>query len=247
MWARVLAALGVGVWCLFVLFVSVAFVIDRGLADVGIVWVAVLGIGVVAPAIFMRQVNHAIALHEERKRAVPGAGEKEQELLIALEERGELTPATAAMRTSLTVEEAAIMLDRLASEGHLKILGHEEVLAYALPDRGKREELGPTRKALSSSPDAEDSPNGEPEATPEPLAEPLSERELEVLSSSPPAARTRRSPETSLSPWAPSRPTPTTSTASSGCETAPRRSPEPATSNFSSRSARPEFPRTNRE
>jgi ATP/maltotriose-dependent transcriptional regulator MalT len=181
-WARVLAALGVGVWCLFVLFVSVAFVIDRGLADVGIVWVAVLGIGVVAPAIFMRQVNHAIALHEERKRAVPGAGEKEQELLSALEERGELTPATAAMRTSLTVEEAAKMLDRLASEGHLKILGHEEVLAYALPDRGKREELGPTRKALSSSLDAEDSPNGGPEATPEPLAEPLSERELEVLS-----------------------------------------------------------------
>jgi ATP/maltotriose-dependent transcriptional regulator MalT len=82
----------------------------------------------------------------------------------------------------LTVEEAAKMLDRLASEGHLKILGHEEVLAYALPDRGKREELGPTRKALSSSPDEEDSPNGEPEATPEPLAEPLSERELEVLS-----------------------------------------------------------------
>ena len=182
MWARVLAALGVGVWCLFVLFVSVAFVIDRGLADVGIVWVAVLGIGVVAPAILMRQVNRAIALHEERKRAAPTMREREQELLSALEERGELTPATAAMRTSLTVEEAAKMLDRLASEGHLKILGHEEVLAYALPDRGKREELGTTRKALSSSPDAEDSPNGEPEATPEPLAEPLSERELEVLS-----------------------------------------------------------------
>ena len=234
MWARVLAALGVGVWCLFVLFVSVAFVIDRGLADVGIVWVAVLGIGVVAPAILMRQVNRAIALHEERKRAAPTMGEREQELLSALEERGELTPATAAMRTSLTVEEAAKMLDRLASEGHLKILGHEEVLAYALPDRGKREELGPTRKALSSSPDAEDSPNGEPEATPEPLAEPLSERELEVLS--------LLASVISLSPWAPSRRTPTTSTASSGCETAPRRSPEPATSNFSSRSARPEFP-----
>jgi len=180
-WSRVLAALGVGVWCLFVLFVSVAFVIDRGLADVGIVWVAVLGIGVVAPAILMRQVNRAITLHEERKRAVPTEGDKEQELLIALEERGELTPATAAMRTSLTVEEAARMLDRLAAEGHLKTLGHEEVLAYALPEKDQREELGHTRKALSSGPDAQGSPNGEPESAPEPLAEPLSERELEVL------------------------------------------------------------------
>ena len=181
MWSRVLAALGVGVWCLFVLFVSVAFVIDRGLADVGIVWIAVLGIGVVAPAILMRQVNRAITLHEERKRAAPTAGEKEQELLIALEERGELTPAMAAMRTSLTVEEAAKMLDRLAAEGHLKTLGHEEVMAYALHDSNRREELGPTRKALSSSAAAEDSPNRESEATPEPLAEPLSGRELEVL------------------------------------------------------------------
>jgi len=180
-WTRVLAALGVGVWCLFVLFVSVVFVVDRGLADVGIVWVAVLGVGVVAPAILMRQVNRAIALHEERKLAVPAEGEKEQELLIALEERGELTPATAAMRTSLTVEEAARMLDRLAAKGHLKALGHEEVLAYALPEKDRREEPGHTRKALSSSPDEENSPNGESEAAPEPLAGPLSERELEVL------------------------------------------------------------------
>ena len=181
MWSRILAALGIGAWCLFVLFVSVVFVIDRGLADVGIVWVAVLGIGVVAPAILMRQVNRAIALREERKRAVPSAGEKEQEILLALEERGELTPATAAMRTSLTVEEAARMLARLAAEGHLKTLGHDEILAYALPDRTRQEELGPSRRALSSSPAAEDPPDGEPEETPEPLAEPLSERELEVL------------------------------------------------------------------
>lgn len=178
MWARVLAALGVGIWCLFVLFVSVAFVIDRGLADVGIVWVAVLGLGVVAPAILMRQINRAIASHEERKRAVPGKGDKERELLIALEERGELTPATAAMRTSLTVEEASRMLDRLAAKGHLKVLGHEGVLAYALVERGRREELEtPARASLPSAPTGDPS-NGEPA---EPLAEPLSRRELEVL------------------------------------------------------------------
>ena len=53
--------LAVGVWCLFILLVSVAFVVDRGLADVGIVWVAVFGIGVVAPVLLLGQINRAIA------------------------------------------------------------------------------------------------------------------------------------------------------------------------------------------
>ncbi len=35
---------------------------------------------------------------------------KERELLGALDERGELTPTTAAMRTSLTVDQASKML-----------------------------------------------------------------------------------------------------------------------------------------
>jgi hypothetical protein len=92
---RILAVLGVGVWCLFILLVLVAFVIDRGLADVGVVWLAVFGIGVVASVLFLGQINRAIAKHEESRRAVPGTREKGKELLGALEERGELTPATA--------------------------------------------------------------------------------------------------------------------------------------------------------
>jgi hypothetical protein len=32
---RILAVLGVGLWCIFILLFSVGFVIDRGLADVG--------------------------------------------------------------------------------------------------------------------------------------------------------------------------------------------------------------------
>ncbi len=42
---------------------------------------------------------------------------KERELLNALAERGEITPATAAMRTSLTVDEASKMLGDLAGKG----------------------------------------------------------------------------------------------------------------------------------
>ena len=180
MLSRVLAALGVGVWCLFVLFAAVAFVIDRGLANSPWTWLAVLGIGVVAPIAFMWQINRVITAHEQSRRAVPGTREKEKELLGALEERGELTPATAAMRTSLTVEEAAKMLEGLTTRGHLKVLNQDGVLAYTLFENEQRE------RSLGASSSVSLSANGSSGATPgqvspEPLAEPLSERELEVL------------------------------------------------------------------
>ena len=176
--SRVLAALGVGVWCFFVLFASVGFVIDRGLADSPWAWLGVLGIGVVAPAVLLRQVNRAIAAHEQYRRVMPGAREKEKELLHALEERGEITPATAAMRTSLTVEEASKMLDKLAAKGHMRVLNQNGVLEYTLFRKDRPEEQEPS---LEASPAKSPTANGSSGATPESLVEPLSERELEVL------------------------------------------------------------------
>jgi ATP/maltotriose-dependent transcriptional regulator MalT len=176
MLSRVLAALGVGVWCLFVLFVSVGVVIDRGLANSPWAWLGVLGIGVVAPVVFMRQINRAIATHEESRRGVPGEREKEKELLRALEERVELTPATAAMQTSLTVDEASRILDKLTANGHVQVLNQDGILAYTL----FKKEREPSLEASST---ASLTANGSSDVTqtPEPLLEPLSERELEVL------------------------------------------------------------------
>jgi len=174
---RVLAAIGVGVWCLFILFVSVAFVIDRGLADVGIVWVAVLGIGVAAPVLLMRQINRAIAAHEASRRTVPGT--KEEELLGTLEECGRLTPTTAAMRTSLTVDEASKMLDTLASKGYLELRMEKGVLAYA-PNGPGGKELPGKGSASSSGAEVGEAPGRL--VAQEQLEDPLSERELEVLS-----------------------------------------------------------------
>jgi ATP/maltotriose-dependent transcriptional regulator MalT len=174
---RILAAIGVGVWCLFILFVSVAFVIDRGLADVGIVWAAVVGIGVAAPVLLMRQINRAIAAHEESRSTVPGT--KEKELLGALEERGRLTPTTAAMRTSLTVNEASKMLDTLARNGHLELRMEEGVMAYAPSEPGGKGLPG-KGSASSSAAEARKAPG--PLVAQEQLEDPLSERELEVLS-----------------------------------------------------------------
>jgi ATP/maltotriose-dependent transcriptional regulator MalT len=177
---RILAALGVGVWCVFILLVSVVFVIDRGLADVGIVWVAVLGIGVAAPVLLLWQINRAIATHEETRRAVPGTREKEEELLGALEERGELTPATAAMRTSLTVDEATKMLEELARKGHLEPQMQEGVMAYALSERDSQRLPG--NGSPASEVGSEDGEASGRLLARKQLDDPLSEREIEVLS-----------------------------------------------------------------
>jgi ATP/maltotriose-dependent transcriptional regulator MalT len=173
MLTRILAVLGVGIWCLFILFVSVAFVIDRGLADLGVVWLAVFGLGVVAPVLLLRQINRAIEAHEESRRPAPDAREKEKELLEALEEGGEITPATAAMRTSLTVDEASEMLEELARKGHLEMQMEEGIMAYSLGER--RRQALPGGDLTSSI--AQLGANG----TSTRLEDPLSERELEVL------------------------------------------------------------------
>lgn len=173
MLTRILAVLGVGVWCLFILLVSVVFVIDRGLADVGIVWLAVFGIGVVGPVLLLRQLNQAITTHEASRRPAPGAREKEKELLGALEEGGEITPATAAMRTSLTVDEASKMLEELARKGHLETRTEEGVAAYSLGERRRQALPGGDLTSSLAGPGA----NGASTR----LEDPLSERELEVL------------------------------------------------------------------
>jgi DNA-binding CsgD family transcriptional regulator len=87
---------------------------------------------------------------------------KERELLEALAELGEITPAAAAMKTSLTVDEAQKMLGDLAGKGHLKPRAEEGGVVYSLRGRDRHE-----------PPQA-----GRP---PQALDEPLSERELEVL------------------------------------------------------------------
>lgn len=100
-------------------------------------------------------------------------GSKERELLNALAERGEITPATAAMSTSLTVDEASKMLEGLAGKGHLKLQAEDGIMAYSLPDRDRR----PQR----AEPSALSEPGPEGGAVSERLEDPLSERELEVL------------------------------------------------------------------
>src|SRR5829696_1835216 len=80
----------------------------------------------------------------ESRSEPPAANARERELLEALQRRGELTPAQAAMETSLTVNEADKMLEDLAAKGHLDVRVRWGGLFYGLweaDSEGARREL----------------------------------------------------------------------------------------------------------
>lgn len=61
-----------------------------------------------------------------------GASGKERELLEALRDHGELTPAQAAMETSLSVSEADEMLKDLTEKGYIQVRVRGGGLFYSL-------------------------------------------------------------------------------------------------------------------
>jgi hypothetical protein len=79
-------------------------------------------------------------LEQQRRKAVAPRVSKEKELLSAIQgNSGSITPAEAAMQTSLTVGEADEMLSELASGGHLRVESSEGTLFYRLPSRHRPE------------------------------------------------------------------------------------------------------------
>ena len=75
-------------------------------------------------------------LEQQRRKAVSPRIGKERELLSAMRNNtGSITPAEAAMETSLTVSEADEMLSELAAGGHLQVESSEGTLVYKLPGR----------------------------------------------------------------------------------------------------------------
>jgi hypothetical protein len=64
--------------------------------------------------------------------ATPSTISPERDLLEALRRNGELTPARAAMETSLSVAEADEMLGGLAKDGHLEVRVKDGGVFYAM-------------------------------------------------------------------------------------------------------------------
>lgn len=82
------------------------------------------------------------SLVESRSRlAVPAS--KDREVLEAMRENaGRITPAEAAMQSSLSVREADELLSELAGGGHLIVEREGGALVYALPGSPGGEEIG---------------------------------------------------------------------------------------------------------
>jgi hypothetical protein len=78
----------------------------------------------------------------EGRAQLPAQNGKERELLGALRARGELTPAEAAMETSLSVSEADRMLKELTEGGHLEVRVRGGGLFYSLWEREDGGETG---------------------------------------------------------------------------------------------------------
>ena len=121
------AATAVGV---ALLVAAVLIIITVGIPAAGIVFIiggaACLGWGI-----------PQLAKH---RRALPASSSKERELLSAIRDNGgSITPAEAAMETSLTVREADGMLTELAGGGHLAVESRNGALFYSLPGRGSPE------------------------------------------------------------------------------------------------------------
>jgi DNA-binding NarL/FixJ family response regulator len=173
---RALVVLGVSVWSFFSLSAALA------LATSPIAQIVAIIFGI-APVLLVARAG-LLSLHrQDSPPAVPSPQDREAELLRALEERGELTPVTAAMQTSLTVDEAAAKLDELASKGYLTMVLEDGRIVYTLHERDRparpEPEPGGGPQTRFSTNGAANGAYGEGDET---VYEPLSERELEVLS-----------------------------------------------------------------
>lgn len=117
----VTTALGIGL-----VIAAVLIIITAGTAAAGFPFIlggaACLGVG--------------ISRFAQQRKSLPAAPSGERELLSAIRENGGvITPAEAAMETSLTVKEADRILSELASGGHLMVESRRGSLFYALPGR----------------------------------------------------------------------------------------------------------------
>ena len=96
----------------------------------GLWWIFTTYFWVAFPALGLL-TRGLVGLSEARPRR--GTAEsRERDLLEALREHGELTPARAAMETSLSVAEADQMLKDFAAGGHLEVRTRGVGLSYAL-------------------------------------------------------------------------------------------------------------------
>ncbi len=96
----------------------------------GFWWIFTTYFWVAFPALSLL-VRGISGLSEQRTEVASARSTGERELLEALMREGEISPARAAMETSLSVTEADAMLKELAEAGHLEMRARGGGLFYA--------------------------------------------------------------------------------------------------------------------
>jgi hypothetical protein len=86
-------------------------------------WIAFPAVGLLTSGISGLQEGRPVRVSEEAR---------ERELLEAIRDSGEISAASAAARTSLTVAEAETRLRELAENGHLEVRARGGAIFYAL-------------------------------------------------------------------------------------------------------------------
>ena len=98
--------------------------------------VLVTGIGFVIPAAIL--LGLSVNDFQQQRHLLPTPVTKERELLSAIRDNGgSITPAEAAMETSLTVREADSMLLEMTGGGYLQVEVQSGSLHYSLPGGDK--------------------------------------------------------------------------------------------------------------
>ncbi len=106
-----------------------------GLALLAVAFIFGLSILFLIPAAIIIALG-VLDLTGQKTQSLPTANNQERELLSAIRDNGgSITPAEAAMETSLTVREADTMLSELASAGHVMVDSRNGALFYSLPSR----------------------------------------------------------------------------------------------------------------
>lgn len=163
---------GIGTW--MVLAASPAL----GLADTPGGWLLAVAAPIAGLAVAMWQRDRVLLRRERARAAARDAGVLEQELLAALAAHGALTPSAAALRTSLTLDEAGSLLEAIASMGTVLVIDGVGGRAYGLVPVTDAVRLD----AGASMPDeAGSAPDGRVSTGATLAADPLSDRELDVL------------------------------------------------------------------
>ncbi len=101
-------------------------------ASVSSIWLLKQGLGELKNTRALPPPHLNRSIRGSRHQAEGSEQNTERQLLEVIERNGEITPARAALQTSLTVDEAERLLSELAQKGHLDVRVEGSRLVYSL-------------------------------------------------------------------------------------------------------------------